>query len=183
MGLKFVIKQRPPDEGAGRKETNAEEEESLKMKEESVSVSLATNTTLATNEEEMKSEERQQEQTRGDELVAEEPPQKFNAEGVPIAYPDEYTGTSTTIITPDGITMHRTSRGAFKCGQCKYCAQPNLKQKCMYNNAMKKERDTRSSTFGRECSETSGLRRGEKISYSNVTRTTAYSNNIHRLFT
>ena len=148
MGLKFVIKQRPPDQGAGsRKETNnaEEEEESLKMKEESVSVSLATNTTLATNEEEMKSEEQEQERTRGDELVAEEPPQKFNAEGVPIAYPDDYRGTSTMIITPDGITMHRTSRGAFKCNQCKYCSQPNLKQKCMYNNATKKERDTSNS--------------------------------------
>ena len=67
---------------------------------------------------------------------------KFTDEGVPIAYPDDYVRTSTTIVTPDGITMHRTSRGAFKCGQCKYCVQPSLKQKCIYNNATKKERDT-----------------------------------------
>ena len=84
-------------------------------------------------------ERSEEEEKRGGEGEGEK---KFTDEGVPIAYPDDYVGTSTIIVTPDGITMHRTSRGAFKCGQCKYCVQPSLKQKCIYNNATKKERDT-----------------------------------------
>ena len=96
------------------------------------------------NEGEEKGEgttERSEEEEKGGE-EEEEGEKKFTDEGVPIAHPDDYVGTSTTIVTPDGITMHRTSRGAFKCGQCKYCVQPSLKQKCIYNNATKKERDT-----------------------------------------
>ena len=96
------------------------------------------------NEGEEKGEgttERSEEEEKGGEGGGGEE-KKFTDEGVPIAYPDDYVGTSTTIVTPDGITMHRTSRGAFKCGQCKYCVQPSLKQKCIYNNATKKERDT-----------------------------------------
>ncbi|CAL6440858.1 unnamed protein product [Bathycoccus prasinos] len=132
MGLKFVIKQRPaaPDDG------NENEGEESTKEEELSNVSLLLEQEKTNTEEDdammMRREEEEQEQ--------EEQQQKCTAEGVPIAFPDDYRGTSAIIITPDGITMHRTSRGAFKCGQCKYCSQPNLKQKCVYNNAVKIQR-------------------------------------------
>ena len=131
MGLKFVIKQRP----AAQDDENENEGEESTKEEELSNVSLLLEQEKTNTEEDdsmmMRREEEEQEQ---------EEQQKCTAEGVPIAFPDEYRGTSAIIITPDGITMHRTSRGAFKCGQCKYCSQPNLKQKCLYNNAVKIQR-------------------------------------------
>jgi hypothetical protein len=131
MGLKFVIKQRP----AAQDDENENEGEESTKEEELSNVSLLLEQEKTNTEEDdsmmMRREEEEQEQ---------EEQQKCTAEGVPIAFPDDYRGTSAIIITPDGITMHRTSRGAFKCGQCKYCSQPNLKQKCVYNNAVKIQR-------------------------------------------
>ena len=59
------------------------------------------------NEGEEKGEgERRNEAKRRKSEEEKEKEKKFTDEGVHIAYPDDYVGTSTIIVTPDGITMH-----------------------------------------------------------------------------
>ena len=79
--------------------------------------------------EEGTTERSEEEEQRGEQ---ENKNKVFTDEGVPIAFPDDYGGTSAIIITPDGITMHRTSRGAFKCGQCKYCVATVVERRSAY---------------------------------------------------
>lgn len=171
MALKFVLatqtQKEPTDEAIANDQDDDSERKarentnSLTMKPEQEELTddddlaneTATTTTTTMNDNNNNENTRENEFDEDDDEEGEEndgddsfapksrAPQEFNEDGIPIAIPFEYEGDSSTIITPAGIIMERTTRGAFRCGNCKYCSQPTLKQKCVYNNAPKRPRN------------------------------------------